>query len=670
MFCALKLQACCARCAHCFISCLPPSTLNSYMAPEMALGLGSDITADVYSFGVVLWELSSLQKPTEQFKMKKGFRRNRLNYSFRPSVTNIPSRALRKLIQECWSFRSSDRPEFRHILQVLEMVIPMEVYDRAVSHDSISSETDELYSSAHFPDKVSNKEWGLDSTSPPNAGLDLASRSVTSIPLDDSSIRKERKLMSGSNHSRKPGSNHSRKLMNSSNHSRSQVKKEKAAEPSAAASPPKKLDAAHRNKKQVANSPLPPVPPPPPPPTTPLMMTPRKDNKTRTEQYEDGSQKQHSAKNRRGETMPTIASPRTPRSRGANKKPKRTDSSTMDLKSPISIGSSKMEAPDPISKPTADLSPTTGITQKKKDATIGEIKEEPRNDSENKAAEDKSPSTTHADKNRATNEEAKKVDIPVQIEVVSEKIDSHNEEFSNSLWKSPLPAEKKARGLFGKSETSEKSEKQKEDTSDAGASKQPHPIPTQIELLPSHEVDASAPSTKIDKGGSLSGKSKFDAKEDKGDIPTQIEVVPLAGTAALNVADKDELKTSIGPRRESLREERRGAFPTRTTASYLPPESKQESPPRKAKLSSENASDGVLATSTMTVDDLECKLDETTDEMVTLQAEKNALVARIASSGLKAKGYMESELKCIESKLSRNALKLIEIESQLEELGS
>jgi hypothetical protein len=92
------------------------------MAPEMALGLGFDVTADVYSFGVVLWELSSLQKPYEQFKMRRGFRRNRLRYSFRPSLASIPCLSLQKLITECWSFRPSDRPDFRQILTILEAV--------------------------------------------------------------------------------------------------------------------------------------------------------------------------------------------------------------------------------------------------------------------------------------------------------------------------------------------------------------------------------------------------------------------------------------------------------------------------------------------------------------------------------------------------------------------
>ena len=103
-----------------FSSCTHIS--HCYMAPEMALGLGSDIKADVYSFGVVLWELASLQKPYEQFKMKKGICRSRLNYSFRPSVTSIPSPILQKLIQECWAFRSSDRPSFRKILQILKYI--------------------------------------------------------------------------------------------------------------------------------------------------------------------------------------------------------------------------------------------------------------------------------------------------------------------------------------------------------------------------------------------------------------------------------------------------------------------------------------------------------------------------------------------------------------------
>jgi hypothetical protein len=139
------------------------------MAPEMSLGLGWDITADVYSFGVVLWELTSLQKPVEQFKRKKFRKANRVNYSFRPSVTCIPSPGLRKLITDCWAFRSTDRPDFRHILRVLE-VVPMEIYDRACSSGSIMSDDSDhtsqdhgaMTTSAHFNTKVSSNELGMD----------------------------------------------------------------------------------------------------------------------------------------------------------------------------------------------------------------------------------------------------------------------------------------------------------------------------------------------------------------------------------------------------------------------------------------------------------------------------------------------------------------------------
>ena len=129
----------------------------------MALGLGSDIKADVYSFGVVLWEVASLQKPTEQFKMKKGLCKGRLNYSFRPSVASIPSPALQTLISECWAFRSTDRPDFKKILKVLK-VIPMEVSDRPISPMLASNvhASSERTGSDRALEKVSNKGLGID----------------------------------------------------------------------------------------------------------------------------------------------------------------------------------------------------------------------------------------------------------------------------------------------------------------------------------------------------------------------------------------------------------------------------------------------------------------------------------------------------------------------------
>ena len=722
------------------------------MAPEMALGLGSDITADVYSFGVVLWELSSLQKPTEQFKMKKGFRRNRLNYSFRPSVTNIPSRALRKLIQECWSFRSADRPEFRHILHVLEMVIPMEVYDRAVSHDSISSETEELYSSAHFPDKVSNKEWGLDTISPSNPGLDLAARTVTSVPLDDSSIRKERKLMSGSNHSRKPmnGSNHSRKLLTESNHSRKPAKKKKeeeesvtggstmpyAATAATSSSQDEKVDSNDTNKKELqsssqSDSPLSPLSPlPPPPPTTmmSLMMTPRKNNKTLpAEDDDDDDQKHGSARRRRSETIPTIASPRTPRSRGLNKKPRRTDSSTMDLKSPASAGTSKIDSSTLAAKPSADLSPTTGVTQKKKDAK-SDVATEPPNvarkpdfpvdsfDNERPSVpnQEKSLSSASSDKKReGKKEEKKNVGIPAQI-LVSEHIEAHNIGFANTAWKSPLPAETNMSGRPDAAvepshvhlETTTMT-KEIVSTSDLGITKQTITSPAQVEIVEKQGDDSSFPSSIIKKeiSNELAGKSmgnasatgatdrqEASAKDENGDIPTQIEVVPSIGTrdhlkpstgaaaiaSTAEVVDDGELEASALPPRETLLGEKSHVPPNKTSTSYLPASLNQQSPTRTIPSDrtslrrnlAEGANSMTASALKFTVDDLERQLDETTDEMVALQAQKNVLVSRIASSGFQQRRELESDLRDIETKLTKNAMRLIEIEGQMDDLGS
>ena len=129
----------------------------------MALGLGSDRNSDVYSFGVVLWEVASLQKPKEQFKMKKGLCQGRLNYSFRPSVASIPSPALQTLINECWAFRSSDRPNFKKILNILK-VIPMEIADRPIAPASTLNAPVGVgrAGSDRALEKISNKELGID----------------------------------------------------------------------------------------------------------------------------------------------------------------------------------------------------------------------------------------------------------------------------------------------------------------------------------------------------------------------------------------------------------------------------------------------------------------------------------------------------------------------------
>jgi serine/threonine protein kinase len=106
-------------------------TLNSnevagslrYMAPETGLQQGTCLASDVYSFGILLWELCTLKKPFDHFKSPDELKRRVFREHYRPSVSSIPSPALRRLITECWDFRPEKRPDFSRIVKTLKLEV-------------------------------------------------------------------------------------------------------------------------------------------------------------------------------------------------------------------------------------------------------------------------------------------------------------------------------------------------------------------------------------------------------------------------------------------------------------------------------------------------------------------------------------------------------------------
>jgi serine/threonine protein kinase len=122
-----------------------------YMAPETMMCRPSGFQSDVYSFGVVLWELSTLQRPYNDWfcglkggggkpsflsrrrrrRRRRANNNNNNNKSFsetvvlggwRHSVGDIPCKVTRRLIQDCWDPNPDARPSFSRIWLLLKDV--------------------------------------------------------------------------------------------------------------------------------------------------------------------------------------------------------------------------------------------------------------------------------------------------------------------------------------------------------------------------------------------------------------------------------------------------------------------------------------------------------------------------------------------------------------------
>ena len=94
----------------------------SYMAPEIVLGRKTTLKSDIYSFGILLWELISLKRAFKKFSScPMRFKENVVIGSWRPSLSTIPSKTLRELINDCWDYDPEKRPDITKVLEVLNM---------------------------------------------------------------------------------------------------------------------------------------------------------------------------------------------------------------------------------------------------------------------------------------------------------------------------------------------------------------------------------------------------------------------------------------------------------------------------------------------------------------------------------------------------------------------
>jgi serine/threonine protein kinase len=124
-----------------------------YMAPEVALGHGASFASDVYSFGVLLYELCTLEPPFKKYQSLEEFSDKVVTGNFRPSVSSIPSEAIRKLIRGCWDENPEARPDFSRIVKVLRIEVALGgSLNQSSSESSLSnwqSSTNSFMDSSH-----------------------------------------------------------------------------------------------------------------------------------------------------------------------------------------------------------------------------------------------------------------------------------------------------------------------------------------------------------------------------------------------------------------------------------------------------------------------------------------------------------------------------------------
>ena len=106
----------------------------AYMAPELLQNRSYNKAVDVYAFGMLLWELFTGDVPYQGFELTEI--KEVVLSGERPAVPKGETpHQLRKLMDQCWSAASTDRPSFAEC---------MELIDEAVSEAGQQSHLDRL----------------------------------------------------------------------------------------------------------------------------------------------------------------------------------------------------------------------------------------------------------------------------------------------------------------------------------------------------------------------------------------------------------------------------------------------------------------------------------------------------------------------------------------------
>ncbi|MGK3743953.1 MAG: hypothetical protein ACI90V_010812, partial [Bacillariaceae sp.] len=99
------------------ITIIDKNNSNS-MAPEIGLGQRYNFKADVYSFAILLYEVLTLEKVFQGWKLSEISDRVYLK-KYRPRLFLFWSQQLKEVLKSCWSDLSAARLSMKHVETIL-----------------------------------------------------------------------------------------------------------------------------------------------------------------------------------------------------------------------------------------------------------------------------------------------------------------------------------------------------------------------------------------------------------------------------------------------------------------------------------------------------------------------------------------------------------------------
>ncbi len=88
------------------------------MAPEVVLCKNYGLSADVYSYAILFWQVMALEMPFAKYDFDQHFSKVVLKGE-RPKRLSFLSPMITRLLDDCWSPKTSVRPGFKRISETL-----------------------------------------------------------------------------------------------------------------------------------------------------------------------------------------------------------------------------------------------------------------------------------------------------------------------------------------------------------------------------------------------------------------------------------------------------------------------------------------------------------------------------------------------------------------------